>query len=75
MLVDGGTFDYGASGRFPGFTDPCANFQPNGKPAVVAETDDYVAIASEFRSLAHLPDIGQASLFEPKPEEIYSWRI
>ena len=45
------------------------------KPAVVAETDGYVAIASEFRSLAHLPDISQASLFEPKPEEIYSWRI
>jgi amidophosphoribosyltransferase len=45
------------------------------KPAMVAETDDYVAIASEFRSLAHLPDIGHASLFEPKPEEIYSWRI
>jgi amidophosphoribosyltransferase len=45
------------------------------KPAVVAETDDYVAIASEFRSLAHLPDISRASLFEPKPEEIYSWRI
>jgi methylamine---glutamate N-methyltransferase subunit A len=45
------------------------------KPAVVAETDDYVAIASEFRSLAHLPHISQATLFEPKPEEIYSWRI
>ncbi len=45
------------------------------KPAVVAETDDYVAIASEFRSLAHLPDIGHAALFEPKPEEIYSWQI
>jgi methylamine---glutamate N-methyltransferase subunit A len=45
------------------------------KPAVVAETDDYVAIASEFRSLAHLPAIGHALLFEPKPEEIYSWRI
>jgi amidophosphoribosyltransferase len=45
------------------------------KPAVVAETDDYVAIASEFRSLAHLPDIRQATLFEPKPEEIYAWRI
>jgi glutamate synthase domain-containing protein 1 len=45
------------------------------KPAVVAETDDYVAIASEFRSLAHLPQISHASLFEPKPEEIYSWRI
>jgi amidophosphoribosyltransferase len=45
------------------------------KPAVVAETDDYVAIASEFRSLAHLPDIGQSTLFEPKPETIYQWRI
>jgi methylamine---glutamate N-methyltransferase subunit A len=45
------------------------------KPAVVAETDDYVAIASEFRSLSHLPHISQASLFEPKPEEIYTWRI
>jgi amidophosphoribosyltransferase len=45
------------------------------KPAIVAETDDYVAIASEFRSLAHLPDIAHATLFEPKPEEIYSWRI
>ena len=30
------------------------------KPAVVAETDDYVAIASEFRSLAHLPDVKNA---------------
>jgi glutamate synthase domain-containing protein 1 len=45
------------------------------KPAIVAESDDYVAIASEFRSLAHLPDIAHATLFEPKPEEIYSWRI
>jgi glutamate synthase domain-containing protein 1 len=45
------------------------------KPAVVAETDDYVAIASEFRSLAKLPDIRNATLFEPKPEEIYSWRV
>ena len=44
------------------------------KPAIVAETDDYVAISSEFRSLAHLPDIRHASLFEPKPEEIYVWR-
>ena len=45
------------------------------KPAVVAETDEYVAIASEFRSLAHLPHIAHAELFEPKPEEIYRWRI
>ena len=44
------------------------------KPAVVAESDDYVAISSEFRSLAHLPGIKQANLFEPKPEEMYVWR-
>jgi len=45
------------------------------KPAVVAETDQYVAIGSEFRALAHLPGIGQAEIFEPKPEEIYSWEV
>ena len=44
------------------------------KPAVVAETDDYVAISSEFRSLAKLPDIKNATIFEPAPEEIYLWR-
>jgi amidophosphoribosyltransferase len=43
------------------------------KPAVVAETDDYVAIASEFRSLAHLPDVKNAKVFEPAPEEMYVW--
>lgn len=45
------------------------------KPAVVAETADYVAIASEFRSLAHLPDIKNAHVFEPAPEEMYVWKI
>jgi amidophosphoribosyltransferase len=43
------------------------------KPAVVAETDDYVAIASEFRSLAHLPGVKNAYVFEPAPEEMYVW--
>ncbi len=45
------------------------------KPAVVAETDDYVAIASEYRSLAHLPGVQDARIFEPLPEEICSWRV
>ena len=45
------------------------------KPAVVAETDDYVAIASEFRALAHLPGINHANVFEPAPEEIYVWTL
>ncbi|HET6878550.1 MAG TPA: hypothetical protein VFI31_00160 [Pirellulales bacterium] len=45
------------------------------KPAVVAETDAYVAISSEFRSLAHLPGIAEANIFEPLPEEIYTWNV
>jgi amidophosphoribosyltransferase len=45
------------------------------KPAIVAETDDYVAISSEFRSLAHLPGVQYAKLFEPKPEELYVWKV
>lgn len=45
------------------------------KPAVIAETDDYVAIASEFRSLAHLPNIHDAQLYEPAPEEMYVWTV
>jgi len=45
------------------------------KPAVVAETDEYVAISSEFRSLAHLPGVANANIFEPLPEEIYSWKV
>jgi glutamate synthase domain-containing protein 1 len=44
------------------------------KPAVVAESEDYVAIASEFRSLAHLPGVRHAHVFEPRPSEIYSWK-
>ncbi len=45
------------------------------KPAVVAETDDYVAISSEFRSLAHLPGVKHAHVFEPAPEEMYVWKL
>ncbi|RKZ88660.1 MAG: amidophosphoribosyltransferase [Gammaproteobacteria bacterium] len=45
------------------------------KPAVVAEHDDYVAIASEYRSLAHLPDVKNATIYEPKPEELYIWKV
>ena len=44
------------------------------KPAIVAETDDYVAISSEFRSLAKLPGVKNANIFEPKPEQIYIWK-
>jgi glutamate synthase domain-containing protein 1 len=43
------------------------------KPAVVAETAGYVAVASEYRALADLPGIADAVVFEPHPEEVYTW--
>jgi methylamine---glutamate N-methyltransferase subunit A len=44
------------------------------KPAVIAETDDYAAVASEYHALAGLPGIGEAAVFEPEPEVVYTWR-
>jgi amidophosphoribosyltransferase len=64
------TFLMGTSTELALIRDPFAC-----KPAVVAETDDYVAIASEFRSLAHLPGIKHARVFEPAPEEMYVWSV
>ena len=43
------------------------------KPAVIAETSDYVAIASEFQAMAHLPNVNKADIYEPKPGVVYSW--
>ena len=43
------------------------------KPAVIAETKNYVAIASEFQAMAHLPDVNSAKIFEPEPGIVYSW--
>jgi len=43
------------------------------KPAIIAETSQWVAMASEYRALAHLPGIGGARMFEPEPEEVYVW--
>jgi hypothetical protein len=43
------------------------------KPAVIAETDDYVAIASEFQAMAHLPKVNKAKIFEPQPGVVYVW--
>ncbi|MFE2727787.1 glutamine amidotransferase [Kitasatospora sp. NPDC059327] len=44
------------------------------KPALVAETDGWVAMASEYRALDVLPGIDKARIFEPEPEEVYLWR-
>jgi glutamate synthase domain-containing protein 1 len=43
------------------------------KPAIIAETDRWVAMASEFRALAELPGAESARLYEPEPERVYHW--
>ena len=43
------------------------------KPAVIAENNDYVAVASEFQAMAHLPNVNNAKIYEPEPGVIYTW--
>jgi methylamine---glutamate N-methyltransferase subunit A len=62
------TFVVGTESGFAVLRDPIAC-----KPAVMAETDDYVAFGSEYRALAMLPGIGKARLFEPEPARVYVW--
>jgi glutamate synthase domain-containing protein 1 len=62
------TFTIGTGNGFAVLRDPIAC-----KPAVLAETDDYVAMSSEYRSLAALPGIAKARLWEPEPATVYTW--
>jgi glutamate synthase domain-containing protein 1 len=43
------------------------------KPAIMAETDSYVAFGSEYRVLVGLPDIERARVWEPEPATVYFW--
>ena len=43
------------------------------KPAVIAETADWVAMGSEYRALAGLPGVESANIWEPEPEVVYAW--
>lgn len=45
-----------------------------GKPAVIGETDSYVAFASEYHALADLPGIEDAKIYEPRPKELLLWK-
>jgi len=62
------TFVVGTESGFGVIRDPIAC-----KPAVMAETDDYVAFASEYKSLTGLPGIETAKVWEPKPATPYFW--
>lgn len=62
------TFAIGTRNGFAVIRDPIAC-----KPAVLAETDDYVAMASEYQALASLPGIEKAKVWEPAPATLYVW--
>ena len=62
------TFVVGTEHGFAVLRDPISC-----KPAVMAETDGYVAFGSEYRALAVLPGIESARVFEPEPARVYAW--
>ncbi len=62
------TFVVGTRNGFGVLRDPIAC-----KPAVMAETEDYVAFGSEYRALVNLPGIEQAKVWEPEPARVYFW--
>ncbi|WP_284165204.1 glutamine amidotransferase family protein [Frigidibacter sp. SD6-1] len=62
------TFVVGTRNGFGVVRDPIAC-----KPAVMAETDDYVAFGSEYRALVNLPGIEDARVWEPEPATVYFW--
>jgi glutamate synthase domain-containing protein 1 len=62
------TFAVGTSDGFAVLRDPIAC-----KPAVMAETEEWVAMASEYRAIAVLPGAEDAVLWEPEPGRVYSW--
>jgi glutamate synthase domain-containing protein 1 len=62
------TFLVGTADGFAVLRDPIAC-----KPAVLAETDDWVAMASEWRAIAVLPGAADAEMWEPEPSVVYAW--
>ncbi len=62
------TFVVGTKDGFGVVRDPIAC-----KPAVMAETDQYVAFGSEYRAMVNLPNIESAKVWEPEPATVYFW--
>jgi glutamate synthase domain-containing protein 1 len=62
------TFVVGTRSGFGVLRDPIAC-----KPAIMAETDRYVAFGSEYRALVGLPGIEDARVWEPEPATVYFW--
>jgi glutamate synthase domain-containing protein 1 len=67
-LREGATLEQALESCFAVLRDPIAC-----KPAVMAETDDWVAMASEYRAIAVLPGAADATVWEPEPAKVYVW--
>ena len=63
------TFAIGTKDGFAVMRDPIGC-----KPAIMAETDDWAAMSSEYRAIATLPGAENARIWEPEPTQIYSWK-
>ncbi|HXF97465.1 MAG TPA: glutamine amidotransferase family protein [Gaiellaceae bacterium] len=62
------TFAVGTADGFAVLRDPIAC-----KPAVLAETEEWVAMGSEWRAIAVLPGAAEAETWEPAPGVVYVW--
>jgi methylamine---glutamate N-methyltransferase subunit A len=62
------TFVVGTAAGFGVLRDPIAC-----KPAVMAETDRWVAFGTEYRALVGLPGVETAKVWEPEPATPYLW--
>ena len=62
------TFVVGTATGFGVLRDPIAC-----KPAVMAETDRWVAFGTEYRALVDLPGVDNARVWEPEPATPYLW--
>jgi glutamate synthase domain-containing protein 1 len=64
------TFVIGTKSGFGVLRDPIAC-----KPAVMAETERWVAFGTEYRALVDLPGIASARVWEPEPARVYRWEL
>lgn len=63
------TFAIGTREGFAVLRDPIGC-----KPAIIAETENWAAMSSEYRAIAQLPGAAEAKIWEPEPAKIYSWQ-
>ncbi len=64
------TFVVGTETGFAVLRDPIGC-----KPAIMAETDEWVAFGLEYRAHVSLPGIASARVWKPEPANVYAWQL